>query len=69
MASASEEEPGMVARLIDVLGTLDARIVVPTLVLLVGFLGWVILNEGRTRRMERLIRAFRGPDKGDSDGV
>ncbi|MEV4512559.1 hypothetical protein AB0K00_26770 [Dactylosporangium sp. NPDC049525] len=67
MASTSEEEPGMVARLIDVMGTVDARTVVPMVVLLVGFLGWVILNEGRTHRLERLIRAFRGPNKGDSD--
>ncbi|MEH1128383.1 hypothetical protein [Micromonospora sp. CPCC 206061] len=55
--------------MIDVLGTVDARIVVPTVVLFVGFVGWVILNEGRTHRLERLIRAFRGPDKGDRDGV
>ncbi|AXH93550.1 hypothetical protein ACFWDZ_25880 [Micromonospora aurantiaca] len=60
----------MVARLVDVMGTVDARIVVPmVVVLLVGFLGWVILNEGRTHRLERLIRAFRGPDKGDGDDV
>ncbi|GAB3152804.1 hypothetical protein GCM10027290_44270 [Micromonospora sonneratiae] len=58
----------MVARLIDAVAVVDARIVVPMVaVLLVGFLSWVILNEGRTRRMERLIRAFRGPDKGDDE--
>lgn len=59
----------MVTRLDDALGSVDARVAVPLVVLLVGFVGWVILNEGRTHRLERLIRAFRGADREGGDDV
>lgn len=57
----------MVARLIDAV-PIDTRIVVPML-MIVGFISWVILNEGRTHRLERLIRAFRDRGKGDDEDV
>lgn len=59
----------MVARLVDMARLIDPRIAVPVIVVLaVGFLGWVIVSDGRTVRLERLIRAFReGRKEADDD--
>jgi len=58
----------VVARLVDVAGLIDPGIVFPVIVALaVVFLSWVIVNEGRTVRLERLIRAFREGRKGAHD--
>lgn len=59
----------MVARLVDMTGFIDPGIAIPVVVVLaVGFLGWVIVSDGRTVRLERLIRAFRqGRTEADDD--
>ncbi|MFV2115326.1 hypothetical protein ACFHW0_23725 [Micromonospora sp. LOL_025] len=58
----------MVARLMDVAGLVDPGSAVAVIVVLaVGFLGWVIVSDGRTVRLERLIRAFREGRKGADD--
>jgi hypothetical protein len=68
MRAALGEETGVVARLVDVAGLIDPGTVVPVIVVLaVVFLGWVIVSEGRTVRLERLIRAFREGRKGADD--
>lgn len=69
MRAASGEETGVVARLVDMAGLIDPGIAVPVVVVLaVGFLGWVIVSDGRTVRLERLIRAFReGRKEADDD--
>jgi hypothetical protein len=55
----------VVARLMDMARLIDPRIAVPVIVVLtVGFLGWVVVSDGRTVRLERLIRAFREGRKG-----
>jgi hypothetical protein len=69
MRAASGEETGVVARLVDMAGLIDPGIAVPVVVVLaVGFLGWVIVSDGRTVRLERLIRALReGRKEADDD--
>ena len=69
MRAASGEETGVVARLADMAGLIDPGTAVPVVVVLaVGFLGWVIVSDGRTVRLERLIRAFReGRKEADDD--
>lgn len=69
MRAASGEETGVVARLVDMAGLIDPGIAVPVVVVLaVGFLGWVIVSDGRTVRLERLIRAVReGRKEADDD--
>lgn len=59
----------MVAGLVDMAGLIDPGIAVPVVVVLaVGFLGWVIVSDGRTVRLERLIRALReGRKEADDD--
>lgn len=60
MRAASGEETGVVARLVDMAGLIDPGIAIPVIAMLVvGFLGWVIVSDGRTVRLERLIRAVR----------
>ncbi|MEV1107815.1 MULTISPECIES: hypothetical protein [unclassified Micromonospora] len=68
MRAASGEKTGVVAGLADMAGLIDPGIAVPVIVVLaVGFLGWVIVSDGRTVRLERLIRAFREGCKGADD--
>ncbi len=59
----------MVARLVDMAGLIDPGIAIPVIAMLVvGFLGWVIVSDGRTVRLERLIRAVReGRKEADDD--
>jgi hypothetical protein len=68
MRAALREETGAVAGLVDAAQLIDPGTVVPMiLVLAVVFPGWVIVSEGRTVRLERLIRAFREGRKGTDD--
>jgi hypothetical protein len=68
MRAASGEETGVVARLADMASLIDPGTAVPVVVVLaVGFLGWVIVSDGRTVRLERLIRALRGGRKEADD--
>ncbi|MDW5329573.1 hypothetical protein [Plantactinospora sp. KLBMP9567] len=55
------EEIGMAEWLIRVIGLLPRPDLTMAILVLMLFVGWVIINERRTRHLVQLIRALRGP--------